>query len=252
MSMRALLAADQVPIGTWIMSGSPDVAEAMACRDFDFLVIDMEHVPITVERVLHIARAVEARGKVPVVRLADHDTAHIRWMLDAGLNAVMVPMIDTVDEARAVAGVMNYPPGGSRGFAAMLRANAYNADPAYAAEARSRITFIAQLETPRALDALEDIAAVPGVDALFLGPGDISATTGQLGQATGDATLDLIRTSIGRCRKASVPVGTVMPRPDLVRDMLEAGARFAAVGSDMGFAVAGAAAAVDTIRNGTQ
>lgn len=250
MTMADLLRAPRAPIGTWIMSGSPDVAEALACRDFDFLVIDMEHVPVSPGTVVHIARAIEARGKVPVVRVADHDAATIRWMLDAGLGTIMVPMIDTPDQARLVAGVMAYPPDGRRGFAAMLRANAYGTDTGYFGDARSRVTFIAQLETPAALDALEEVAAVLGVDALFVGPGDISATTGQLGQGTGAPTLDRIRNAAARAGRAGMPIGTVMPRPDLVRDMLAAGCGFAAIASDLGLATAAAAAALIEIRGG--
>ena len=238
------------PIGSWLMSGSPAVAEAMACRAFDFLVIDLEHVPMSIETVLHMARAIEARGKAVVARLPDHDPARVRWMLDAGVETLMVPMIDTPEEAAAVAAVADYPPGGTRGFAAMLRANAYGADPAYVSGARDRITLIAQIETPAALGALEAIAAVPGVDALFLGPGDLSATTGRLGRATGEETLEIVRDAARRCVAAGTPVGTVMPRPDLVLDMLREGCAFAAVASDMAFAVAGAAAAAEEIRSG--
>ncbi|WP_308917844.1 HpcH/HpaI aldolase family protein [Jannaschia sp. LMIT008] len=242
------MSGPDAPLGTWLMSGSPDLAEAMACRGFDFLVIDMEHVPITVETVLHMARAVQSRGVAPVVRLPDHDPARIRWMMDAGLDALMVPMIDTPDQARAVAAVMDYPPGGVRGFAAMLRANGYGADPDYVAQARARACLIAQLETPSALTALEDVAAVDGVDALFVGPGDISATTGEIGNPTGDATLARIRAAVERAGRAGVPIGTVMPRPDLAAAMLGAGCGFAAVASDMGFAAAGAAAALRAVR----
>ncbi|WP_167767240.1 HpcH/HpaI aldolase family protein [Jannaschia formosa] len=248
MTFVDLLSRPRPPLGSWLMSGSPDIAEAMATRDFDFLVIDMEHVPVAPATVVHMARAIEARGKVPVVRTADHDPATIRWMLDMGLGALMVPMVDTPAEAAALVSIMDYPPNGRRGFAAMLRANAYNSDPSYFAEARSRITFIAQLETPAALDALEEVAAVPGVDALFVGPGDISATTGHLGDATGAPTLDLIRDAAGRASRAGIPIGTVMPRPDLVRDMLAAGCGFAAVGSDLGLLTAAAETAIKNVR----
>lgn len=249
MTMNDLLLGDRAPIGTWIMSGSPDVAEAMATRDFDFLVIDMEHVPVSPATAVHMARAIEARGKVPVIRPASDNSAVIRWMLNSGIGAVMVPMVDTADQARAIASVMDYPGGGTRGFAAMLRANAYGSDTSYVAEARRRITFIAQLETPKALAALEDIAAVAGVDALFVGPGDISATTGHLGDPTGDATLATIRAAVARANVVGKPIGTVMPRPDLVRDMLSENCDFAALGSDMGFATAAATAALTALRS---
>lgn len=250
MTLADLLARPRAPLGSWIMSGSPDVAEAMACRDFDFLVIDMEHVPVAPATVVHMARAIEARGKLPVVRVADHDPATIRWMLDMGLGTVMVPMVDTAAQAVTIASAMDYPPNGARGFAAMLRANAYNSDPSYFAEARSRITFIAQLETPTALAALEDIAAVPGVDALFVGPGDISATTGHLGDATGAPTLEAIGDAAARAGRAGVPIGTVMPRADLVRDMMAAGCGFAAVASDLGLLAAAAQSAIGSVRDG--
>ena len=246
MALRRLFGRS--PLGTWLMSGSPTVAEAMACQPLDFLVLDLEHAPVPLDAVLHVARAVASRGKALVVRLPDHDPTRLRWMLDAGIETLMVPMVGTPDEARALAAAIDYPPGGARGYAAMLRANGYGTDPGYAAGARERITLIAQIETPNALEAMEDIGAVPGVDALFLGPGDLSATTGQLGRATGEATLALIRGAIGRCRAAGVPVGTVMPTPELVRAMLAEGCAFAAVGSDLAFATAGARAAAAGVR----
>ncbi len=231
------------------MSGSANVAEAMACRGFDFLVLDMEHVAVSVETVLHMARAVQCRGVLPVIRLADHDPARLRWMLDAGLDTVMVPMVDDAAQARDLAAVMAYPPEGRRGFAAMLRANAYGADPGYFDGTRSRATLIAQLETPAALDALEEIAGVGGVDALFVGPGDISATTGEFGRPTGASTLARLRDAIGRAGTAGIPIGTVMPAPELVADMLAAGCAFGAVGSDLGFTTAAAGAALKTLRH---
>ena len=104
------------------------------------------------------------------------------------------------------------------------------------------------METPAALASLEDIAVVPGVDALFVGPGDISATSGHLGDATGAATLGAIRNAAARAGKAGVPIGTVMPRPELARDMLAAGCGFAAVGSDLGLLTGAAQAAIDGVR----
>lgn len=245
---RDILTRDPPALGTWLMSGNPNLAEAMACRAFDFLVIDTEHVAVSLETVLHMARAIEARGKTVIVRLADHDPARIRWMLDAGLGTLMVPMVDTPDQARTVSEIMHYPPHGRRGFAAMLRANGYNSDPDYFAQASDRVTFIAQLETPSALEAADQIAAIDGVSALFFGPGDISATTGHLGQGAGEDTLNLIDKALVRCRDAKIPAGTVMPRPDLVRRMLDKGASFAAIASDLGFATGAATAALADIR----
>ena len=249
-SFRDLLRGPRPPLGSWIMSGSPTVAEAMACRGFDFLVLDMEHVPVSVETVLHMARAVACRGVAPVVRLPDHDIARLRWMLDAGIDAVMVPMVDTADQARGLAAHMAYPPEGRRGFAAMLRANGYGTDGAYFGEARARATLVAQLETPVALNALEAVAAVEGVDALFVGPGDISATTGHLGDPLGEPTLGLIADAARRAGAAGLPVGTVVPGAALVRRMLGEGCTFAAVGSDMGFLAGAAGAALGEARDG--
>ncbi|MDO5604842.1 MAG: aldolase/citrate lyase family protein [Paracoccus sp. (in: a-proteobacteria)] len=228
------LLTGKTPLGTWLMAAAPATAEALGQSGFDFLVVDMEHVPIEMPDLAHILRAIGCTPAAPVVRLAWNDQLLVKRAMDAGAETVMLPFIQTADEARAAVSYMRYPPHGLRGVAAVHRGSRYGTLPGYLAAAHKRAFSILQLETPDAVAALDQIATVEGVDAVFVGPGDLSAAMGHIGNIAHPEVQALIAHAAGAARRAGKPIGIVGPNPDMVRRFLGYGYDFAAVSSDIG------------------
>ena len=182
-SFREWLAARQAPIwGSWLMSATPTSAEALGWAGFDFLVVDLEHVPVESAQAIEHLRAIAATPARAIVRIAETNAQLIKRALDIGAETLMLPFVQSAAEAQAAARASLYPPQGARGVAAMHRASRYTSDAGYFATANARRTLIAQIETPQAATELEAIAAVEGIDALFVGPGDFAANMGHLGK----------------------------------------------------------------------
>jgi len=222
------------PIGTWLMSASTAAAEALGCLGFDFLVVDMEHVPIDVPHAFSLLQAIAGTPAQPVVRLAANDPVLVKRAMDIGAQTLMFPFVQTPEEARLAVSATRYPPLGTRGFAAMHRASRYATVADYAQRANDEACVIVQLETPEAIGRLEAIAAVPGVDAIFLGPGDLAATSGHIGQIGHPDVQARLRHCAETCRRLRKPVGTVGPTPEMVERFLGYGYSFVAVASDLG------------------
>jgi len=236
---RALLAEPTIPLGTWLMSGSPATAEAMGCIGFDWLVVDMEHVPIDYKDAYQILQAIAGTPATPVVRLAWNDLVLIKRALDIGAQTLMFPFVQNAAEARRAVGATRYPQAGesepgTRGFAAMHRASRYATAGDYGKRANAGIFRMIQLETPAAIELLEEIAAVDGVDALFMGPGDLSAAMGQIGNVAHPEVQAALKDAAARARKMGKPIGIVGPTPEMVQQFIEYGYNYVAVASDMG------------------
>lgn len=204
-SFRDRLASGGIPLGTWLMSGASSTAEAMGRAGFDWLLVDQEHVPIGEHDTLHILQAIAGTPAAAVVRLAANDPVLFKRALDLGARTVMVPFVDSAEDARRAASYAKYPPEGVRGFAGVSRASGYGSAPDYARRANASVFTIIQLETPRAIETLEQIAAVPGVDALFLGPGDLSANMGHIGNLMHPEVQAQIASVAERCRQIGIP-----------------------------------------------
>ncbi|WBX84511.1 HpcH/HpaI aldolase family protein [Sphingosinicella microcystinivorans] len=230
---RTLADTAQTPIGTWLMSGAPSTAEALGFCGFDFLVVDMEHVPIGVPGTADILRAISGTPAQPVVRIAWNDQVLVKRVMDAGARTLMVPFVETADEALKAVSYTRYPPEGVRGVAAVHRGSRYGRVPDYLRRANDEVAVIVQLETPGAVSRLAEIAAVPGVDALFVGPGDLSAAMGHLGDIAHGDVQAAIADAARAARAAGKPIGIVGPNPDMVRRFIGYGYTFAAVASDM-------------------
>lgn len=221
------------PVGTWLMTAAPATAEAMGFCGFDFLVVDMEHVPIDPPQAVDILRAIAGTGAEPVVRLPWNDQVMVKRMLDAGAATLMFPFVQSAEEAARAVAFTRYPPAGVRGVAAIHRASRYGQAPDYLATAADGLAVIVQVETPEAVDRIAEIAAVPGVDALFLGPGDLSAAMGRLGQASHPEVMAVIAQAAEDCHAAGKPIGIVGPNPEVVGQYVDFGYDFVAVASDM-------------------
>ncbi|UUZ66800.1 aldolase/citrate lyase family protein [Polaromonas sp. P2-4] len=242
-------AGDHTPIGTWIMSASPIVGEAMGYAGFDWGVVDMEHTPLDMMEIVHMLQALSATKLVPVVRVPWNDTVSIKRVLDAGATTLLVPFIQNADEARAAVAATRYPPAGRRGMAGMSRASKFGTTPNYLTTANQQMAVVVQLETAEAIGQLEDIARVDGVDALFIGPGDLSATMGYVGQLTHPEVLALTAQAVARAKALGMPIGTVGGTPEVVARYRAMGFDFVAIASDLGLLMRSAQAALATLRN---
>ena len=236
------------PIGTWISSASPLVAEAVAHAGFDWGLIDMEHSPIDLMEVVHLLQAVAATRMAPLVRVPCNDPIVIKRVLDAGATTLMVPFVQDAGEARAAVAATRYPPEGVRAMSASGRASRFGTDATYFRSANRGLAVIVQLETVQAVGQLEPIAAVPGVDALFLGPGDLSASMGHVGHPTHPAVMDLMTQVVHRCKALGKPVGAFGATPEVVAQYRAIGFDFVAIGSDLGLLIRGAKEAIVALK----
>ena len=249
-AFRQLLraAGSKPPIGTWISSASPIVAEAIGHAGFDWGVVDMEHAPLDLMGVVHLLQALGNTKMLSIVRLPWNDAVVVKRVLDAGAATLLFPFVqDAAEAARAVAAT-RYPPAGQRGMSGMSRASKFGTVPNYLKSADAGMGVILQLETPQALARLEDIAAVDGVDAIFIGPADLSASMGYSGQFTHPAVMQAMADAARRCKALGKPVGTVGATPDVVTQYRALGYDYLAVSSDMGLLMSGALAAVRALR----
>src|SRR5690606_10807125 len=174
--LKARWAKDEVTLGAWCMIPEPLTAEALGRAGFDWVLIDMQHGCMDYETALGMIRAVDTTPAVPVVRVPWHDPGIIGRVLDAGALGVIVPMIQTAEDAKRAVDACLYPPKGRRSFGP-VRVGMRDG-PGYFLDANNRVAVIPMIETPEALASVEEIAAVPGVDALFVGPFDLSIALG--------------------------------------------------------------------------
>ena len=223
--------------GTWLMSAAPSTAEALGCAGLDFLVVDMEHVPVDTPQLIDLLRAVAGTPASAITRLPWSDAVMVKRALDAGAQSIMFPYVQDADEARRAVAATRYPPEGMRGVAAMHRASRYGNVPNYLRRAADELCVIVQIETLAALAELPAIAAVPGVDSIFVGPGDLSASMGHLGDIGNAEVQGKLREAAQLCRTLGMPCGIVGPNPDMVGRFLDYGYSWVAVGSDLSFMV---------------
>lgn len=221
------------PLGTWLMTGAASTAEAMGFCGFDFLVLDMEHVPIEVAEAITLLRAIAGTSAEPVVRLSWNDQVLVKRMLDAGARSLMFPFIQTAEEAQQAVSYTRYPPLGIRGMAGVHRGSRYGRAPDYFKTAGGQIAVILQLETPEAVERTAEIAAVDGVDSLFLGPGDLSAALGRIGEIGHPEVQTMIVRAAELSHSAGKPIGIVGPNPEMVGCFLDYGYDWVAIASDM-------------------
>lgn len=245
---RRRLSGEGTPLGTWLMSGAASTAEAMGRAGFDWLLVDLEHVPVDEREHLSLLQAIAGTDACAVTRLAANEPVLFKRALDLGAQTVMVPFVDSAEQARRAVSSAKYPPLGTRGFAAVHRASGYGTATDYAQRANDSVFTIIQLETPAAVAALEEIAAVPGVDALFLGPGDLAANMGHIGHIAHPEVQAVIEDVARRCRAIGMPCGIVGPTPEMVSRFVSLGYGFVAVASDMGMLMRQAQTFIQAIR----
>lgn len=220
--------------GLWVCSGSPVAAEILAGSGADWLLIDGEHSPIGLETIASLLRAVQGYDVDPVVRVPVNDTALIKQYLDLGVQNLMIPMVDSAQEAEVAVQAMHYPPQGVRGVgSALARSARWNRVPSYLATASDTLTCIVQIESAAAVDQVADIVAVDGVDAIFIGPSDLAASMGYLGQQSHPEVVAAVHTAISAAKAAGKYVGVNAFDEAQARVYLDAGVDFIAVGADV-------------------
>jgi 2-keto-3-deoxy-L-rhamnonate aldolase RhmA len=241
-------AGAQPPIGTWIMSASPLVAEAVGHAGFDWGVVDMEHAPLDLMGVVHLLQALGNTRMVPVVRVPWNDAVTVKRVLDAGATTVLFPFVQTADEARAAVAATRYPPQGVRGMAGMSRASRFGTVPHYLKTANQHMGVIVQLESVQALQQLEAIAAVDGVDALFIGPADLSGSMGHVGELSHPAVMQAMADAARRCQALGKPLGTLAGTPEQAVRYRAMGFAYVAISGDLGLLMKGAQDALRAVR----
>lgn len=241
-----------VPLGTWVMSASALVVEAVGHAGFDWLVVDMEHSPVEVPGVTQMLQAVASTKAVPIVRVPWNDAVVIKRVLDAGAQTIVVPFVQNADEAARAAAALRYPPQGVRGLVGMSRATRFGTRPTDLRTANDGVALIVQLESPRAIEALEEVAAVDGVDALFIGPADLSAGMGLGGDPSHPAVVKALVDAAGRAHAAGKPIGTLAGTPEMAALVRDAGYDFVGLGTDLGLLVAAAQTSLAALRHGGQ
>jgi 4-hydroxy-2-oxoheptanedioate aldolase len=223
-------------IGLWLNLASAYTTEICAGAGFDWLLIDGEHSPNHLQSILGQLQAIagypgtNAVARVPVGH-GEGGTALIKQYLDLGAQSILVPMVDTPEQATALVQAMRYPPHGIRGMGG-ARASRWGRYERYGHEANAQVCLLVQAESQLALDNLDAIAAVEGVDGIFIGPADLSASLGHVGNPGHPQVQEAIRDAFSRTVKAGKAAGILTPDEALARQYLDAGATFVAVGLD--------------------
>lgn len=229
----AALRAGKSQIGIWCTMPGPVVSELLAGTGFDWILLDTEHSVTDLPDILGMLQAVAPYPVAPVVRPAANDPVLIKRALDLGAQTLLIPYVQNADEARAAVQALRYAPRGIRGVSGMTRASRYGAIPDYVQRAEEQLCLILQVETAEAVDRIEEIAAVDGVDAIFIGPSDLAASMGHPGNAGHPDVVDKVEEAIRRIVAAGCPAGILTLDQAFARRCLELGTSFTAVGVDM-------------------
>ena len=234
-AFKAALRQDSPQIGLWVGLTDPVCVEIAAGAGFDWLLLDGEHAPHDLRSLLSALQVIAGYPVQPIVRIPVDDPTVIKRVLDIGAQSLLVPMVDTADQARRLVAATRYPPRGMRGIGTSLaRAARWNRAGDYLERADAEMCVIAQIETARGLDNIEEIAAVDGIDALFVGPADLAASLGHPGNPGHLSVQQAIQSAFIRAQAAGKPVGSLSADAAVARNYLRLGCRFVALGTDTG------------------
>jgi 4-hydroxy-2-oxoheptanedioate aldolase len=230
---KAGLRSGKRQIGLWLALMNGYSAELCACAGFDWILIDAEHAPSTLESILHQLQATAPYGITPVVRPVNHDSDRLKLLLDMGVQTFLIPNVESAKQATALAGAVRYPPRGYRGVGHVLgRASRWGRFNDYLKRADDEICLLVQIESRKGMDNLEAIAAVDGVDGLFVGPADLSASLGHLGDMAHPDAAATIDHTFDRIIATGKPVGTVAGGAANTKRLFARGCSFVAAGVD--------------------
>ena len=228
---RGLKEAKKQP-GLWLTLESPTATEILSGSGYDWLLLDMEHTTVDPSQIADHIRAAKGGTAELAVRIPYNEPIMVKRLLDAGIRTMMFPFVQSADEARAAVAATRYPPHGIRGVSGNMRASGFSRIQDYGETYRAEQCIIVQLESPKALAAIEDIGAVGGVDALFIGPNDLAANMGLFGQPGAPEVQAAIADAIERIKKTGKAVGILNYNMTQARALFKAGCDFIAVNSD--------------------
>ncbi|MNZ06412.1 4-hydroxy-2-oxo-heptane-1,7-dioate aldolase [compost metagenome] len=232
-AFKQRLQSGEAQIGLWLGLANPYCAELAANAGFDWLLIDGEHAPNDLRSLLGQLQAVAPYSSHPIIRPVVGDTALIKQLLDIGAQTLLVPMVESAEQATELVRAMRYPPHGIRGVgSALARASRWNSIPGYLDNADEQMCLLVQIENLDGLANLDTIAAVEGVDGVFIGPADLSAAMGHRGNPGHPEVQAAIEDAILRIRAAGKAAGILSADQALARRYIELGAAFVAVGVD--------------------
>ena len=220
-------------VGLWSSLSSAAATEILCDSGFDWILIDTEHAPNETPMVADQLRAASMGSASPVVRPAWNDLVILKRLLDVGVQTLLVPFVQSAEEAARAVAAVRYPPRGMRGVASVHRANRYGRVADYFSRADDEVCVLVQLETGAAVAALEEIAAVDGIDGVFIGPSDLAASLGHLGNNAHPEVRGTIDRACQRARAIGKPIGILAPIEADARAYLDIGFAFVAVGSDV-------------------
>ncbi|MFC5394786.1 4-hydroxy-2-oxoheptanedioate aldolase [Bosea vestrisii] len=226
-------------IGLWCSLPGSYAAEAVAGSGYDWLLFDTEHSPGDPLTVLAQLQAVAPYDVSAVVRPASNDTVLIKRFLDLGAQTLLIPYLQNADEARAAVAAMHYAPDGVRGVSGLTRATRFGRVAGYARKAAEELCLLVQVETGEALERLEEIASVEGVDGVFIGPADLAASLGHVGEPGHPEVVAAVEDAIRRIRIIGKPAGILTPDMAFAQRCIEIGTLFTAVAIDVGILARG-------------
>jgi len=231
---KKALAEGEMQFGCWLGLADAFSAELMGQAGFDWLVVDGEHGPNDLRSILSQLQVLASTDAHPVVRLPVGESYMIKQVLDAGAQTVLVPMVESGDQARQLVRDVTYPPHGDRGVGyALTRASRFSTIADYGTTADAQICLLVQVENLKGLAALDDILAVEGVDGVFIGPADLAADMGHMGNAAHADVQEAIMDALRRIKAAGKAPGILSTRDEMTNDSIAAGAQFVAVSADV-------------------
>lgn len=231
-AFKAALRDRRRQIGFWSTIPDSGMVELLAGCGYDWLLLDTEHSPVEPTGTMRLMQAAAPYPVSAVVRPSWNDPVQIKKLLDCGARSLLVPYVQTAEEARAAVAAIRYPPTGIRGVSGCTRANGWGAIPDYARRAADELCLVVQVETTEAMEQIEEIAAVDGVDGVFIGPADLAASMGYPGEAARAEVREAVADGIRRVTAAGKPAGTLSGDAALLEAAAEAGAVFLAIGVD--------------------
>jgi len=237
--LKAALRRGDRQLGLWLSLSSPTATEMGARAGFDWVVVDMEHTTNSESETLTHLRAATGGTAEPMIRVPWNDAVVIKRMLDAGARSLVVPYVQSVEEARRAVAATRYPPHGIRGFAGTTRANDYGRDKTYATTAHEEIFLAVQVESPEAAKLAGEIAAIDGIDGVFVGPNDLAANMGFVGQPTLPQVREVIASVVAPVKAAGKAPGVLDFNVASAKGWFDIGFTWVAVGSDSSLLNAG-------------
>ncbi len=232
--LKQILAAGKPALGSWVGFSDPYAVEMMADAGFDWLLVDMEHFPLSKDSLRTILMACKGSPSVPVVRVPVNSSDYIQAALDLGAQGVMVPMINCAAEAKRAVEFSRYPPIGRRGFGPIRASRYFEDSREYRREANDEVVLFVQIETPEAVENARDTLATTGIDGVFVGNGDLANFVNH-GEAGAETVQQMVDGMIATACSLSMPVGLPVWSPEECGRYVQRGATLLTIGGDMSF-----------------